>query len=76
MGQDYEYGDLEDMDGTSFAAPQVAGMIAQLCDIYPYLLDNPLLVKAMLMSGASYLANIAAMVYNKGRHEKKDEDTI
>lgn len=60
MGQDYEYGDLEDMDGTSFAAPQVAGMIAQLCDIYPYLLDNPLLVKAMLMSGASYLANIAA----------------
>ncbi len=46
--------------GTSFAAPQVAGMIAQLCDIYPALLTKPMLVKAMLMSGASYLANITA----------------
>ena len=59
MGELYRYGTW-DMTGTSAAAPQVTGMIAQLCDIYPYLLDKPLLVKAMLMSGASYLVNIAA----------------
>lgn len=41
-------------NGTSFAAPQVAGMIAQLCDVYPVLKTKPFLVKAMLMSGAVY----------------------
>lgn len=44
-------------DGTSLSSPQVAGMIAQLCSIYPQLLTNNSGIKALLAATAVYLTN-------------------
>ena len=40
--------------GTSFAAPQVSGIIAQLCSKYPSLLTKQNTVKAILTASAAY----------------------
>ncbi len=50
------YADMED-NGTSFSSPQVAGIIAQLCSLYPQLLTNNSGIKALLAATAVYRAN-------------------
>lgn len=47
------YGAIEG-DGTSFAAPQIAGIIAQLCSKYPSLLTKQNTVKAILAASSVY----------------------
>ncbi len=60
-GENIEYGQLyyngenvESNDGTSFAAPQVSGIIAQLCSKRPSLLTKQNTVKAILAASAVY----------------------
>lgn len=58
-GTDIEYGAIVvnsgyKNSGTSFAAPQVAGIIAQLCSKYPSLLTKQSTVKAILAASAVY----------------------
>ena len=55
-GENIGYGALEG-DGTSFAAPQVAGIVAQLCSKYPSLLTKQNTVKAILAASAVYRVN-------------------
>lgn len=52
-GTKIRYGVFED-SGTSFAAPQVAGIIAQLCSKYPSLLTKQSTVKAILAASSVY----------------------
>lgn len=64
FGSGIQYGDLS-ASGTSLASPQVAGMIAQLCSIYPRLLTNNSGVKALLAATAVYRTNDTLTVDTK-----------
>lgn len=52
-GTNITYGDLSN-SGTSFSAPQVAGIVAQLCSKYPSLLTQQNTMKAVLAASAMY----------------------
>ena len=54
-GIDYAY--FEGLKGTSFSAPLITGMVAQLCSAYPALLTNNSKMKALLAATAVYRAN-------------------
>lgn len=56
FGANIQYGELS-ASGTSLSSPQVAGMIAQLCSVYPRLLTNNSGVKALLAATAVYRTN-------------------
>ena len=59
-GGNIAYGIFGAMSGTSFAAPQVTGIIAQLCSKYSSLMNDPLKVKSMLAATAIYRASDTA----------------
>lgn len=64
FGENIRYGDLEGT-GTSFAAPFVSGMVAQLASVYPSLLTNNSGIKALLAAGAVYRAKDTASADEK-----------
>lgn len=59
--------------GTSFAAPQVTGIIAQLCSKYPSLLTKQSTVKAILAASAVYMVNGEE---DDGLHEIGENDYV
>jgi len=65
----YFYGDnryYDTMDGTSMAAPQVSGSVAQFLDAYPQFLSWPELVKAALIASATDVGGTDTAHYGRG----------